>query len=52
MFLLEGYNSLPGGIEMRKTYVVTLRPEERSSLEKLVSTGRASAKREPMVASS
>jgi transposase len=31
---------------MRKTYVVTLSPEERSSLEKLVSTGRASAKRQ------
>src|SRR5436305_15252751 len=45
-FLLEGYNSLPGGTEMRKTYVVTLSSEERSSLEKLVSTGRASAKRQ------
>jgi len=31
---------------MGKTYVVTLSPEERSSLEKLVSTGRASAKRQ------
>jgi transposase len=31
---------------MRKTYVVTLSPEERSSLEKLVSTGRTSAKRQ------
>jgi transposase len=31
---------------MRKIYVVTLSPEERSSLEKLVSTGRASAKRQ------
>jgi hypothetical protein len=51
MFLLEGYNSLPGGIEMRKTYVVTLSPEERSSLEKLVSTGRAPSGK-PMVASS
>lgn len=31
---------------MRKLYVVTLSPEERSGLEKLVSTGRASAKRQ------
>jgi hypothetical protein len=31
---------------MRKLYVVTLSPEERSSLEKLVSTGRTSAKRQ------
>lgn len=31
---------------MRKSYVVTLTPEERASLEKLVSTGRASAKRQ------
>ena len=31
---------------MRKSYVVTLNPEERASLEKLVSTGRASAKRQ------
>src|SRR3954465_8469811 len=31
---------------MKKTYVVTLSPEERSNLEKLVSTGRASAKRQ------
>ncbi len=38
--------SLEGGTEMRKIYVVTLSPEERSSLEKLVSTGRTSAKRQ------
>lgn len=31
---------------MGKTYVVTLSPEERSHLEKLVSTGRTSAKRQ------
>jgi transposase len=31
---------------MRKIYVVTLNPEERSSLEKLVSMGRTSAKRQ------
>jgi len=31
---------------MGKTYVVTLSSEERSSLEKLVSTGRTSAKRQ------
>jgi transposase len=31
---------------MRKSYVVTLNPEERASLEKLVSTGRTSAKRQ------
>jgi transposase len=31
---------------MRKTYTVTLNPEERASLEKLVSTGRTSAKRQ------
>jgi len=31
---------------MRKSYVVTLTPEERASLEKLVSTGHASAKRQ------
>jgi len=31
---------------MRKSYVVTLSPEERASLEKLVSTGRTSAKRQ------
>jgi transposase len=31
---------------MRKIYVVTLSPEERSSLEKLVSTGKTSAKRQ------
>lgn len=31
---------------MPKIYVVRLSPEERSSLEKLVSTGRASAKRQ------
>jgi transposase len=31
---------------MRKAYVVTLNPEERASLEKLVSTGRTSAKRQ------
>lgn len=31
---------------MRKTYVVTLSAEEHTRLEKLVSTGRASAKRQ------
>jgi len=31
---------------MRKIYVITLSPEERSSLERLVSTGRTSAKRQ------
>lgn len=31
---------------MRKTYVVTLNPEERADLEKLVSTGHTSAKRQ------
>jgi len=31
---------------MRKTYVVTLNPEERANLEQLVSTGRTSAKRQ------
>ena len=31
---------------MRKTYVVTLSAEERTRLEKLVSTGRTSAKRQ------
>jgi transposase len=31
---------------MRKAYVVTLSPEERSHVEKLVSTGRTSAKRQ------
>jgi transposase len=31
---------------MGKTYVVTLSPEERSHVEKLVSTGRTSAKRQ------
>ena len=31
---------------MHKSYVVTLNPEERTSLEKLVSTGRTSAKRQ------
>jgi transposase len=31
---------------MRKIYVVTLSPAERSSVEKLVSTGRTSAKRQ------
>jgi transposase len=31
---------------MRKSYVVTLDSEERASLEKLVSTGRTSAKRQ------
>lgn len=31
---------------MRKTYVVTLNPEERSQVEKWVSTGRTSAKRQ------
>jgi len=31
---------------MGKTYVVTLSPEERVNLEKLVSTGRTSAKRQ------
>ena len=31
---------------MRKIYAVTLNPEERASLEKVVSTGRTSAKRQ------
>jgi hypothetical protein len=31
---------------MGKTYGVTLSPEERAGLEKLVSTGRTSAKRQ------
>jgi transposase len=31
---------------MRKIYVVALKPEERASLEKLVSTGHTSAKRQ------
>jgi|SRR5882724_4857710 len=31
---------------MRKSYLVALNPEERASLEKLISTGRTSAKRQ------
>lgn len=31
---------------MQKSYVVTLSPDERASLEKLISTGRTSAKRQ------
>jgi transposase len=46
MFLLEGVQFFPGGTEMGKTYVVTLSPEERADVEKLVSTGRTSAKRQ------
>jgi transposase len=46
MFLLEELPFSPGGTEMGKTYVVTLNPEERADLEKLVSTGRTSAKRQ------
>jgi Homeodomain-like domain len=46
LFLLEELQFSPGGTEMGKTYVVTLSPEERFSLEKLVSTGRTSAKRQ------
>jgi transposase len=46
MFLLEGVQFFPGGTEMGKTYVVALSPEERADVEKLVSTGRTSAKRQ------
>src|SRR5436309_9875570 len=42
----EGYNFLQEVPGMRKNYVVTLNPEERENLEKLVSTGRTSAKRQ------
>lgn len=46
MFLLEGPFVSQGGIEVRKDYVVVLSPEERERLEKLISTGRTSSKRQ------
>lgn len=46
MFLLEGPLVSQGGIRVRKDYVVVLSPEERERLEKLISTGRTSSKRQ------
>src|SRR5215217_5138535 len=47
MFLLEGCSYLPRRDgRMRKSYVVALSPEERDLLEKLISTGRTSSKRQ------
>ena len=46
MFLLEGPLVSQGGIEVRKDYVVVLSSEERERLEKLISTGRTSSKRQ------